>query len=302
MVEILKNYNIKKHTTFKIGGNLDVAYFPETTDELITLLKSNDYDIVLGNCSNVLFSTEDIHKKIIFTEKLDKYEIIENKIKVSAGTKGAVISNECKKRGLTGFEFLIGFPGSFGGMIHMNASAHNQAISDCFVCATLYNPKTKEICKYNKEQMQFEYRNSVVQKNNLIVIDAEFELKSGDIEQIEEIMKRNLEFRKTRQPALTYPNAGSTFKNPENDSAGRLLDLCNVKGKECGGACVFEKHANFVINKNNATSMDVIKLMYEMFLAVQDKYRIKLQPEIKYIGNTETEEYRLWQIMTENIH
>ena len=301
MVEIFENYNIKKHTTFKIGGNLKVAAFPETIDELVELLKTDEYDLVLGNCSNVLFSSENINKKVIFTEKIDKYEINENKIKVFCGTNGACIARECQKKCLTGFEFLIGFPGSFGGMIYMNASAHNQAISDYIVSVTLFNQKTKEIYKYNKEQMKFEYRNSIAQKENLIVLEAEFILNNGNSDQITEIMNRNIEFRKTRQPSLKYPNAGSTFKNPENDSAGRLLDLCNLKGKEVGGACVFENHANFVINKNNATSMDVITLMYEMYSKVREKYTIELHPEIKYIGNTGTEEYKLWQTMTENI-
>ena len=115
-------------------------------------------------------------------------------------------------------------------------------------------------------------------------------------------MQRNTDFRKERQPSLQYGNAGSTFKNPQNDSAGRLLDLCGLKGVSEGGAKVFDKHANFVINYNNATSSDVINLMYKMYLKVIEKYRISLIPEILYIGNEGTKEYKLWQIMTENIN
>ena len=114
-------------------------------------------------------------------------------------------------------------------------------------------------------------------------------------------MKRNIEFRKTRQPSLTYPNAGSIFKNPLNDSAGRLLDLCEMKGQTEGGAMVFDKHANFIINKDNASSKDVLKLMYRMYSKVKEKYTISLKPEIIYIGNKGTEEYKLWELMTENI-
>lgn len=301
MVEIYENYEVNKLSTFKIGGKVLKAAFPETIEELINLIKSDEYDYVLGNCSNILFSSSDINKKIIFTHRINKYYINGCKIGVSCGTKGPIVSSDCAKNNLSGFEFLIGFPGSFGGMITMNASAHNQAISDCFISASVYNIKNKEIICLNKEDMHFKYRNSIVQEKGYIVLSAEFELKKGSSEQIQEIMQRNIEFRKKHQPSLSYPNAGSIFRNPDNDSAGRLLDLCKLKGEYSGGAMVFENHANFIINKNNATSEDVLNLMYKMYIKVREKYTIELIPEIKYIGNKETEEYKLWEIMTENI-
>lgn len=302
MVEIIKNYEIKNESTFRIGGVVDEVAMPETTEELIELLNQEKYDYVLGNCSNILFSSNRINKKIILTKKLTNYEIIETRIKVSCGTKGPIISKECAKLGLTGFEFLIGFPGSFGGMICMNASAHNQSIADTFISARVYNLKTKKIEELSKEQMGFDYRKTNISNGNYIVIDAIFELKKAEKVIIEEFMQRNTDFRKERQPSLQYGNAGSTFKNPQNDSAGRLLDLCGLKGVSEGGAKVFDKHANFVINYNNATSSDVINLMYKMHLKVIEKYRISLIPEILYIGNEGTKEYKLWQIMTENIN
>lgn len=301
MTIVYNNYNIKKHSTFKIGGNVKKVAFPETIEELINLLSTEEYDYVLGNCSNILFSSEYIDKSIILTEKLNKYFINGCRINVSCGTKGPIISSECRKRVLSGFEFLIGFPGSFGGMICMNASAHNQSISDSFIRANLYDIKNKKIITLNKEEMNFRYRESVVTNNNYIILNAEFELKKGNEDDINEIMKRNIEFRKTRQPSLTYPNAGSIFKNPANDSAGRLLDLCEMKGEKEGGAMVFDKHANFIINKDNATSTDVLKLMYRMQSKVKEKYTIKLVPEIKYIGNKGTEENKIWKTITENI-
>ncbi|MBQ4122312.1 UDP-N-acetylmuramate dehydrogenase [bacterium] len=300
MVEIYENYEVKKHSTFKIGGKVKKVAFPETIEELISLISTNEYHHVIGNCSNILFSSNDINKKIIFTEKINGYFINGCSVIVSCGTKGPIVASECAKKNLSGFEFLIGFPGSFGGMIYMNASAHNQAIADTFVCANLYNQNNKTIIHLNKEEMHFKYRNSIAQENGYIVLDAQFELKKGETEQIQEIMKRNVEFRKTRQPSLTYPNAGSIFKNPENDSAGRLLDLCELKGTVEGGAMVFQNHANFIVNKDNATSTDVLTLMYKMYSKVREKYRIELIPEIKYIGNERTEEYKLWKIMTEN--
>lgn len=301
MVKIIENYEIKNESTFRIGGTVDKVAFPNNTEELISLLKSGEYDIVLGGCSNVLFSSNKIHKSIILTKNINDFTIEGKKIKVSCGTRGALVSKECKERSLTGFEFLIGFPGSFGGMIYMNASAHNQAISDTFISCRVFDTESKEVKTFRKEDMNFSYRNSVLSNNNFVLIDAEFELKEGNKEYINDITERNLEFRKTKQPPLKYGNAGSTFKNPENDSAGRLLDLCGLKGEKEGGAMVYENHANFVINYNNASSSDVLTLMYKMYSKVKEKYTMELQPEIKYIGDKETKEYELWETMTGNM-
>lgn len=301
MAKIIKNYEIKNESTFRIGGEVDEVAMPENTQELIELLQKDEYDYVLGNCSNILFSSERINKKIILTKNVSEYEISGTTVKVSCGTRGPIVAKRCAEEGLTGFEFLIGFPGSFGGMICMNASAHNQAISDNFISARVFNTETKKIEVYTKEQMSFDYRKSKLSNGKHIVLDAIFELKKDDKEKIQELIERNTNFRKERQPSLKYGNAGSTFKNPNNDSAGRLLDLCGLKGEVLGGAKIFEKHANFIINYDNATSTDVINLMYKMHLKVVEKYRISLIPEIMYIGNEGTKEYKLWQIMTENI-
>jgi len=297
VAEIFENYSIKNESTFKIGGTVKKAAFPVNVEEFIRLLESDEYDYVLGSCSNVLFSSQKIDKSFIITKKVNEYKINGNKIYVSAGTLGAVVSRACLEHNLTGFEFLIGFPGSFGGMIYMNASAHNQAVSDNFICANVFNKRTKQTQILYKDDMNFSYRHSKITESEYIILSAEFELKEGNHEQIEELMKRNTEFRRTRQPSLKYGNAGSVFKNPSNDSAGRLLDLCNLKGEKEGGAMVSTEHANFIINLNNATSEDVLTLMYKMYLNVKEKYTIELRPEIKYIGDEKTKEYRLWRIL-----
>ena len=298
-MEIYNNYDIKNETTFRIGGTVDTVAFPETIEELISIIDS--YDIILGNCSNVLFSSEHVNKKIILTKKLDKFSIEGNRISVQCGTKGPVAAKIALENSLTGFEFLIGFPGSFGGMICMNASAHNQSIADTFVCARVYDKEEKVIKTFEKDAMKFGYRNSIINSSRYIILDAVFELKKGNKEEIEELVNRNIEFRRNRQPSLKYGNAGSIFKNPQNDSAGRLLDLCNLKSQKEGGAMIFEKHANFIINFDNATSKDVLTLMNKMYSKVKEKYTIKLVPEIKYIGDIKTEEYGLWEMITENL-
>lgn len=298
-MQIIENYSIKNDSTFRIGGAIKKVALPNSVEELITLLESEEYELVLGNCSNVLFSSDFINKNIILTKNISKYKIDETKVFVCAGTRGPIVAKECQKLGLTGFEFLVGFPGSFGGMIYMNASAHNQAIADTFISARVFNLRTKEVETLSKEEMNFEYRKTKVSSGKYIVLDAIFELNKGNQEKIDEIIERNIEFRKNRQPSLKYGNAGSTFKNPENDSAGRLLDLCEFKGQKEGGAMVFENHANFVINIDNATSLDVLTLMHKMYSKVKEKYRIELQPEIKYIGDRGTNEYKLWEQITQ---
>jgi UDP-N-acetylmuramate dehydrogenase len=302
MVEVFTNYKIANESTFRIGGIVKQVAFPGSVDELIQLLKSKEYDVVLGNCSNVLFSSEFINQNIIITKNVDKFSFVNDELHVDCGVKGPIISKECQKNSITGFEFLIGFPGSFGGMICMNASAHNQAISDNFISARVFDRQNNEVVTFNKNEMNFEYRKSKLSSGDFIVLDAIFSTHKGNQEDINKLMERNTEFRKSRQPSLKYGNAGSIFKNPENDSAGRFLDLCEMKGQQEGGAIVFDKHANFILNYNNATSSDVLKLMYTMYSKVKENYTIELQPEIKYIGDKQTKEYKIWEMITKNIH
>ena len=145
MVEIYNDYEIKNESTFRIGGRVKKVALPETVEELIELLKSDEYNIVLGNCSNVLFSSNYIDKSIIITKNVNKFSFNGKNVHVECGVKGPILSKECKNRALSGFEFLIGFPGSFGGMIFMNASAHNQYISDTFISARVFDLNKKEI-------------------------------------------------------------------------------------------------------------------------------------------------------------
>ncbi|MBR6162452.1 UDP-N-acetylmuramate dehydrogenase [bacterium] len=296
-MEIIKELELKNHTTFKIGGKCRIVAFPDTKEELLSLLKEYPDAIVLGSCSDVLISSLGVIEPIIITTNIKNFEFDKNIIKVECGAKGPFISKECQLQGLSGFEFMIGFPGSFGGMLNMNASAHNQAVSDYFKSAKVFSRKKKKVLELKKSDMDFEYRCSSIAKTGDILLEAEFELPDKDRNEIQELMDRNIEFRRLRQPSLATPNAGSVFKNPENDSAGRLLDMAGAKGMCSGGANVWERHANFIVNSGDATSLDVLTLIYKMIATVNDKYRIRLNPEIKYIGIKETEEYRLWELI-----
>lgn len=283
-IEVKENYEIKNLTTFKVGGNVKQIYFPANQQEFVYLLKTIKNPLILGGGSNVIFSSQGYDGVVISTIKMSQIFVRGTKILVECGVKGPFASQTAYNSSLSGFEFMIGFPGTIGGNIFMNAGAHGQNISDTFTKACLYDLKTKEVVYFEKEQMKFGYRTSILQNGRYILLGAEFDLKKNSQEVIKELMDRNLEFRKNIQPSLATPNAGSVFKNPENDSAGRLLDKAGVKSFEINGVKVWEKHANFIVNTGDGTSEDILELIYRMYKQVKDTYTIELEPEVRFIG------------------
>lgn len=295
------DFDISKLTSFKIGGNVKRVYFPETTAEFVEILEALPDAAVVGNLSNILVSSKGYDGALICTKRIDEISVDGNIINAGAGVSGTKLSKMAAAEGLSGLEFMIGFPGSVGGEVCMNAGAHGQKISDVLKSALIYSSETG-IVKFTNEKMGFEYRTSVCQKKPYIVLSAEFELKKDTAENIQAKMNENLTFRQTKQPSLTLPNCGSVFKNPEGHSAGQLLESVGAKEFRAGGARVFEKHANFIINEKNATSLDVLTLMDKMSSAVEDKYGIKLVPEVRYIGgNDEKEEDLCRKLKIESI-
>lgn len=283
-IDIKENFEIKNLTTFKVGGAVKKICFPKSQGEFLQLMRTEKNPIVLGACSNVLFSSQGCDNTIICTSNMKMIQIRGTKIIAEAGARGALLAQKALESNLSGFEFMIGFPGSIGGNLFMNAGAHNQSISDTLALACVYDRDKDEIIYLDRAQMNFGYRHSVLQDKNYIVLGAEFDLKKETPEKIKELMDRNLEFRKNIQPSLVHPNAGSVFKNPEHDSAGRLLDKAGVKGLDTPNAAVWEKHANFIVNKGGATSEDILELMYTMYKKVKETYTIELVPEIRFIG------------------
>lgn len=299
---IEEDFEIKNHTSFKIGGKIKKIYFPETLDDLKDLPSAS---VVVGNLSNTLVSSYGVDFPVFSTSHLNEIKIEKtlnqvqgDKISVlaGAGVKGPKLAQTVAEYGLSGLEFMIGFPGSVGGEVYMNAGAHGQAVSDVFKSA-IVKGEGKDFITLNKEDMNFSYRHSICQEKRYIVLQAEFELVKKDVEEIKKQMTENLEFRKAHQPSLALPNCGSIFKNPDGESAGRLLDSCNVKELKIGGARVWENHANFIVNDGNATSTDVLKLMNEMKNRVKEKYNISLMPEICFLGHKNKEEEELCQIL-----
>lgn len=284
-IELKENFDITNLTSFKVGGIVKKIFFPSNQQEFTYLLQTVKNPIILGSCSNIIFSSSGYDGVVISTTKMDNIMVRGTHLIAECGVKGPMASQAAYNSSLSGFEFMIGFPGTIGGNVFMNAGAHGQNISDTFTKGCIYDTKTKEVIYLSKDDMKFGYRESLLhQGTRYILLGAEFELKKSNKDDIKALMDRNLEFRKNIQPSLAYPNAGSVFKNPENDSAGRLLDKAGVKELCSDNVKVWEKHANFIVNTGNATSENILELIYKMYKTVKDVYTIELEPEIRFIG------------------
>lgn len=286
------NFDIKKSTSFKIGGQIARMYFPTSVEEFVDIKTKEPDAFVAGNLSNILVSSDGYDGVVICTKKMDSIKFDGNTVFAGAGVRGTKLSKLALEKGLSGLEFMVAFPGSVGGEVFMNAGAHGQMIADVLKSAKVYCPE-KGVIKLANADMEFSYRTSVCQKMPYSVLEAEFELTPSTTDKIQEKMNENLSFRQNKQPSLTLPNCGSTFRNPDGDSAGRLLDAAGVKGLVSGGVHVWENHANFIINDGEGTSLDVLRLMDEMYSRVKEKFDIELKPEVRYLGGNNKEEVEI---------
>ena len=292
----LTNYN-----TLRIKAKAKKLYLPDNYGEMISLLKKykDDMPIVIGNGSNILFSSQKIENPIIHTGSIKNISVVTETFEIEAGVKAQALSKLAYEKGFSGFEFLIGIPATLGGAIYMNAGAHGQTISDYLISAKVYDVKNGKILNLKKEELNFSYRHSILKEKEYILLSAKFELEYKDKAEIKARMDENLIFRKNRQPNLALPNAGSVFKNPNNCefSAGALIDKCGLRGFEMGECKVFENHCNFIINKGNATSIDYTNIVFEIYTRVKEKFGVELTPEIIYVGKMTKDEEEKWKIL-----
>ena len=282
------NELMSKYTSFKIGGPAECLVKIKTLEQLKSILKyTNENDIkltIIGNGSNILVSDDGI-KGIIIKIEIDNLEIdIQAKkalITVGSGVKLGLLAQKCLKAEITGFEFASGIPGTIGGAIRMNAGAHGSEMKDIVKTVT-YVDRNGEIHKIENNQAEFEYRKSLFSHNDYIIVETEIELKKGNANEIREKMTEYANFRKEKQP-IEYPSAGSTFKRGADFITAKLIDECGLKGYQIGGAQISEKHAGFIINKNNATAKDVIKLMEYTKEQVYEKFGKTIEAEIEIL-------------------
>ena len=199
-----------------------------------------------------------------------------------AGAMLPKLVTESINKSLTGLEFAAGIPGTIGGSIYGNAGAYNACILDYVTSVTVLD-ENLEVLTIDHEDIEYGYRTTMFkEKKNYIILGAKFFLKEGDKQSSLDIIADRRKRRVESQP-LEYPSAGSVFRNPEGDFAGRLIESCNLKGYKIGGAEVSEKHANFIINSNNASSQDVYKLINYVHETVLEKTNVDLLIEQEFI-------------------
>ena len=285
------NESLKKHTTYGIGGPADLMIFPKSKQDLIKVIEIiNENKIqltILGSGSNVLVSDNGIRGAVIsLKNSLKQIEVDENILYAECGTMLGKIVKHAVKNNLIGLENLNGVPGTLGGALIMNAGAWGGEISENLIHVEIMNSKS-EIQKIQKKDLNFSYRQSSFKKDD-ILLSAKFNLKKADKDIIKEKFIEAQSGRKKSQP-LNKRSAGSLFKNPKNNSAGKLLDEAGLKGFSIGDAKISEKHANFFINDGDATSKDMLMLIKKAHKEVKDKFNVNLSLEVKLMGFNEDE-------------
>jgi len=278
---------MKEYTTFKIGGAADYYICPHTSEEvakIVALCKKEKLPYyIMGNGSNLLIGDKGYRGVIIHIyNNFNAISIEGNKIYIQAGALLSKIAKVAAKNNLAGFEFASGIPGTIGGAAVMNAGAYGGEMKDVLFSVTVLN-ENGEIITIPSAELELGYRTSIIAKKGYIVLEAVIELKAGEQSEIEAVMQELKEKRTEKQP-LEYGSAGSTFKRPEGYFAGKLIMDSDLRGFSIGDAQVSEKHCGFVINKDQATAAEVVALMEYVATTVYEKFQVKLEPEIKMLG------------------
>lgn len=286
---VLLNEELKKHTSFKIGGPADLFIYINNLNSGKALIKfinqKNVPFFILGNGTNLLVSDEGYRGVVLSFSKCEKVLSLENNdiINCSSGIPLAKTCVMALQNGLSGLEFAWGIPGSCGGALFMNAGAYGNDISNIILsCSHLLSDGTEETL--GKDALSLSYRKSFYSDKSFAITSMKFKLTKDDPKIIREKMYENISKRKSKQP-LEYPNAGSIFKRPEGYFAGTLIQECDLKGVSFGGAMVSPKHSGFIINTGNATAADVMRLVKFIQEKVYNKFGVNLECEIKTLGN-----------------
>lgn len=282
------NEKLDKHTTFRVGGSASCLVTSDSAESLVRLVKecrNNQIPYyVIGNGSNLLVSDEGFDGIIIkIGRNMSNISIKDNVITAEAGVLLSALGAYAAGRGLTGFEFAAGIPGTLGGGCVMNAGAYGGELKDVLVSVKAITPEG-DIVDFMVDELEMGYRTSKFLDKNYVILQADIRLLPGVKSEIESRMSELAFMRRDKQP-LELPNAGSTFKRPEGYFAGKLIEDAGLKGKGIGGACVSEKHAGFVVNRGNATARDIYDTIQFVIDEVKKNSGIILEPEVRFIGN-----------------
>ena len=284
-IQMRFNEPMSRHTSFRIGGNVEVMAFPSSREELSKLLKTSvllDCECaILGAGTNILAPDAGMTGLVIcLKDCFDGISMLDNnRIQVMAGVTMTRAAVYAANQGLTGMEFAHGIPGSIGGGVYMNAGAYGGEI--CHICESVeVMDMSGNISVLSNEQMQFSYRHSILEDEQKIVISAVFALTPANPEDVWAKMKELMAKRSASQP-LDLPSAGSAFKRPVGGYAAALIDAAGLKGYQVGNAAISSKHAGFAVNLGGATAAEVKLLLQQVSDKVYDNSGIRLEPEVR---------------------
>ncbi len=276
------------HTSLHIGGKADYFVTPMDVEEVkavICLCKNENMPYyIMGNGSNLLVSDAGYRGLILqLGDEFQKVTVSEDGvITAQAGILLSRLANIAAENSLTGFEFASGIPGTLGGAVTMNAGAYDGEMKQCLIEARVMDMEGN-VKELSLEALELGYRTSILQKENYILLDAKIKLSKGEEQLIRQKMNDLNAQRRDKQPLDKY-SAGSTFKRPVGYFAGKLINDAGLRGYQVGGAAVSEKHCGFIINKENATAEEFLTVIRDVIRIVDDKFGVRLEPEVKFLG------------------
>ncbi len=287
--KILDNVSMADYCTFKTGGKAKKMYLVSNitglkeVQEIIRSLNQKPY--ILGNGSNILVSDKGIEDPVVMLcDDFAKIAVEGDEVVAGAAALLSKVSRVAYENGLGGAEFASGIPGTVGGAVFMNAGAYGGEMKDIITSVDLL--KDGEVITIPGSEMDFSYRHSIAMDKDMVVLGMRIKLSKKDKSEIQALMDDFNGRRREKQP-LEYPSAGSTFKRPEGHFAGKLIMDSGLAGFSVGGAKVSEKHCGFIINYDNATATDIYKLIKKVQEIVLEKQGVKLEPEVRLIGDFE---------------
>jgi len=279
---------LARHTTLRIGGPVALYLECDTVSDValaLEVLTAEGIEFtVLGRGSNVLAADDGYDGAVIVLgREFRRYALdTQGRLKAGAGVALAAIVQEAFSAGMTGLEFAVGIPGTLGGALCMNAGTRDEWICDVVESVVLY-AAGHGLVSVRGPEVDWAYRGSSLARQG-IILESTLRLNPGDTSRIRASMESSLKRRRRNQP-VALPNAGSVFRNPEGDSAGRLIESVGLKGASVGGAQISDAHANFIVNAGDATAHDFLTLVHMARDAVLEQHGIELKPEIKFLGS-----------------
>ena len=285
-ISACENLPLSKHSSFRIGGNADLAVFPTDEEQLIRSVmlcreRKTPY-CVIGNASNVLFPDDGIRGAVIFTGRMRGLTPLPDGFCADCGVPLAALANAAMEASLTGCEFAQGIPGTVGGAVVMNAGAYGGEMAQIVRETAFFDCRTGARRTVSGEAHRFGYRRSVFSDDpDRVILSVRMTLAPGIREEISERMRTFAACRREKQP-LSCPSAGSVFRRPEGHFAGKLIEDCGLKGRSVGGAEVSTVHAGFIVNRGGATARDVRELIAIIRRTVEENTGVRLECEIRF--------------------